>query len=155
MSFVDDLFEYLEEHPGNFAGAAKHFGKKREAIVKVVERFPERLADIEEACLDDAHEQVFLSAKGEARANFRQPEAIKLLSLKRPKEWGGKVTKEEPLAATPPSIVGADYILNGNIIQQHRDRPKQAFVRVEDATGAVLQNLISGGTGRVDTEGKD
>lgn len=154
LGFRDKVFAFLAKHPGNLSACARHLGKTRSQIATVVERFPEKLKDIFESHLDELEEQVYLSTLGKAREDFRMNEALKLLALKRPKSWGGKVTKETEAPPIPPSIASSEYILHGNaeVIAKRPERPKQTVIRVEDTPGGFFEDTLSGGIGSLDTD---
>lgn len=157
LSFKDQVFAFLSEHPGNLAAAAKEFGKSRAQIAEMVSRFPERLKEITESHLDELEEQVYLSARGKSREDFRMNEALKLLSIKRPKDWGGKVVKGDDPLPLPPNLAGTEYVLEGNreAFVKREVRPKQTVIRVDDAPGGFFEDTVSGGVGQLDQGNSD
>lgn len=156
MTAADKIFKFLAERPGNLSACAKEFGTTREKIQDVLDRYPEKARAATEAYLDEIAEQVYLSASGAGcRKGFKVTEALKLLALKRPKEWGGKVVKDEenPDSSLPNyDNYVSNYVLRGEsefIEQRPIGQPGTTVIRVEDAPGRFFEDSFERGAGTI------
>lgn len=146
----DQIFEFLAERPGNLSACAKHFGTTRDKIKEVLERYPDEAKAAMEAHLDEIEEQIYLSASGcGCRKDFKMSEALKLLSLRRPKDWGGKVLKAEDDAPPAPEFghYASTYVIDGEheyIKQSPIAKREQVVIRVEDTPGRFFEDSLEG-----------
>ena len=150
----EKIFKFLAERPGNLSACAKNFGTSRDQIVEVLERYPDEARAAMEAHLDEIEEQVYLSASGAGcRKEFKMGEALKLLSLRRPKQWGGKVVKDDSNEITNlPTFgnYGSTYVIDGEseyIKQTPIPANPTTIIRVEDAPGRFFEDSLERGAG--------
>lgn len=151
----DEIFKFLAERPGNLSACAKNFGTTRDKIQEVLDRYPDEARAAMEAHLDEIEEQVYLSASGGGcRKDFKMNEALKLLALRRPKSWGGKVIKGEEEAPPPPEFghYASTYVIDGEheyIQQRPINEREQTVIRVEDTPGRFFEDSLERGDGAV------
>jgi hypothetical protein len=146
----DEIFKFLAERPGNLSACAKNFGTTRDKIQEVLDRYPDDARAAMEAHLDEIEEQVYLSASGGGcRKDFKMNEALKLLALRRPKSWGGKVIKSDDDLTPPPEFghYQSTYVIDGEheyIQQKPIVEREQTVIRVEDAPGRFFEDSFAG-----------
>lgn len=144
------ILKWLGENPGNLTACAKAFDIDREELEKFLDRNPKEAKNLKDEYLDELESLVYKAALGRAELpeNFSITNAMRLLKEKRPKEWGGKVNKNDDDEAWhgPPvqdeEQVNAQWVTNqyGQFLERRptEERADPTIIRVEDPPGRFM-----------------
>lgn len=135
--FVEEMIEYLRDHPNNITGLADRLGISRKEAQNLFRTYASHVQDAVDRALDLTEEYVILSGTGRGvPPSFKLSEAIAVLERLRPEVWaksspakGGKKSKK-----TVRSI-------SGSVLEQEA---KQRFGRNGDEGIAVRGSVPKG-----------